>query len=194
MGLTLTWMKPRFFRAALKSLDAWLKSVNTENPKTRFANSTCQQNKELTLQVPVLLLVLVEKYQFCGCDWQNSLFYSSHGLIPDGAPCLEYLSEKQKCYNELFVGREYKHMQESDVYTPAVCGHTFIAAVFFVPVFAVYGWVVASRPHAHACHSCTGGPVHLHLILKHRAILQEAGTLCTFMYDHILLTGKQVKI
>lgn len=46
-------------------------------------------------------------------------------------------------------------------------GHTFVAAVFFVPVIALHSRVVAACPRAHTPHSCSiTGPINLHLILK----------------------------
>lgn len=58
-------------------------------------------------------------------------------------------------------------MHVSNLYTPAVSGHTLVAAVLFVPVVALYGRIVAARPRTHAPHSRSiTGPIHLHLILK----------------------------
>lgn len=75
----------------------------------------------------------------------------------------------------LWFWRIWKHLVSKivekvlDVYTPAVCGHAFIAAVFFVPVFALHCWVIAASPDTHTPHRCgITGAVHLHLLLKNR--------------------------
>ena len=68
-----------------------------------------------------------------------------------------------------------KQMHVSKLYTPAVSGHTFVAAVFFVPVVALYSRVVAARPRTQAPqrHRITG-PINLHLILEKREIFGRA--------------------
>lgn len=57
------------------------------------------------------------------------------------------------------------------VSVPAMCGHTLIATVLSVPVFALHWWVVAAGTHTHsrACrgsHLMPRGAVQLHLHLR----------------------------
>lgn len=64
-------------------------------------------------------------------------------------------------------------------HTPAVCDHTLVAAVFFVPFFALDGRVVAARSHADAHHrGGVAGAVHLHLHLENerRVTLLQGST------------------
>lgn len=128
-------------------------------------------------------------FQFCDPHFQRVapgsaafLFDRSHRLVPDGAPRLEHVSERheqsQKRSHLLGGGEKEARVNH---HPPAVCDHTLVAAVFFVPFFALDGRVVAAFSHAYAHHrGGVAGAVHLHLHLKNeRRVTLLQGSTCT---------------
>lgn len=115
--------------------------------------------------------------QFRCLDGFKCLVSRFHGLTPDGTPRLENISEtqikelkKQKQRNRTHVSLKTKNKN----YPPAVCRHTLVAAVLFVPVLAVHCRVVATTSHAHTGLSCilkNRSTQEKHENLKHRSIL-----------------------
>lgn len=115
-----------------------------------------------------------ENEEVCWCDGPQQLCYFT-------VPMFWFFMEHH-ALNTSLKDRKY-HVKESfstccwkqnnfsfHLYTPAVSGHTFITAVFFVPVFTLYCWVVAACPYAHSLH-CSGVPRHTHLhLLKKKGI------------------------
>lgn len=75
------------------------------------------------------------------------------------------LKDTNRAQDEHLFGEE-KHASVKH-YTPAVCGHALIAAVFSIPFFALDGRVVTTCSHTDAHHRCgVAGAVHFHLHLK----------------------------
>lgn len=97
--------------------------------------------------------------------------------------------KNRKCkFRKVLWKRKVRHVHVSNLYTPAVSGHTLVAAVLFVPVVALYGRIVAARPRTHAPHSRSiTGSIHLHLILKKKwaqiwvSLISVMGIFCILM-------------
>lgn len=85
------------------------------------------------------------------------------------------LKDTNRAQDQHLLGKE-KHASVKH-FLPAVCGHTLVTAVFFIPFFALDGRVVTTCSHTDARHrGGVAGAVHFHLHLKN----EERGSTLGF--------------